>query len=114
MPDKAFSLRLNTEMIAQIKERFPGFASETEKKKGHNSDVIRRLIEAGLNSDPKQMLSSELAEVKEAIRDNNAEIAEVKRNFSTILQVLLRNAADFSSKEVEEALAGLKEEGLIV
>ena len=114
MPDKAFSLRLNTEMIAQIRERFPEFASETEKKKGHNSDVIRKLIEAGLNSDPKQMLSSELVEVKEAIRDNNAEISEVKRNFSTILHVLLRNAAGFSEKEVEKALSELKEEGLIV
>ena len=114
MPDKAFSLRLNTEMIAQIRERFPEFASDAEKKKGHNSEVFRKLIEAGLNSDPKQMLSSELAGVKEAIRDNNAEIAEVKRNFSTILQVLLRNAADFSAKEVESTIADLKEEGLIL
>lgn len=114
MADKSFSIRLNTETIQQIRDRFPEFASETEKKKGGNSDVLRKLIEAGLNADPKQMLSAELVDVKEAIRDNNLEIQAIKRNFSTILQVLLRNVGDFSSEAVEETLAKLKEEGWIV
>ena len=69
MADKSFSIRLNTETIQQIRDRFPEFASETEKKKGGNSDVLRKLIEAGLNADPKQMLSAELVDVKEAIED---------------------------------------------
>lgn len=114
MADKSFSIRLNTETIQQIRERFPDFASDTEKKKGGNSDILRTLIEAGLNADPRQMLSAELIEVKEAIRDNNSEIQAVKRNFSTILQVLLRNAGDFSTEAIEETLSKLKEEGWIV
>ena len=114
MADKSFSIRLNTETIAQIQERFPEFASESEKKKGVNSDILRALIEAGLNADPKQMLSSELVEVKESIRDNNSEIQAIRRNFSTVLQIILRNAGEFSSEGIAETLSKLKEEGWLV
>lgn len=114
MPQQGFSIRLNTAVIAQIQEQYPDFGKDTEKKRGANSEVLRKLIEAGLNSDPKQMFSEELASVKEALRDNNAELQSIRRNFSTLLQLVLRNAGEFPSDLIEETIAELKEKGMLV
>ena len=113
MADKPYSIRLPEDLVNRICERYPDFLDK-EKKGAKKTDILKELIELGLGSDPSQVLAHEIAGLKEKFRDQQSELEDVKRNLSTVLQLLLRNATSFSPDKVEETLAELKLSGKLV
>jgi hypothetical protein len=112
MASKTFAIRLSEEVIAGIRKRYPGF--DTSSAKQSCSDSLRELIELGLGHDPHQATSHELTELKQQVRDLHRELSAIRRNFSTILQIILRNASNFPREQVEATIERLKERGKIV
>lgn len=113
MPNPSFSCRLGDDIVDEIRKRFPEFGTAENGKAG-TSNVLRQLIEQGLKDDPEQARQSELANVKEQLRDLKEDLKSIRRNFSTVLQVVLRNAGKFDPAEVEATIQKLKEGGKIV
>lgn len=112
MASKTFAIRLSEEVIAGIRKRYPGF--DTSSSKQSSSDILRELIEKGLCHDPQQATSHELTELNQQVRDLHRELSGVRRNFSTVLQIILRNAGNFPREQVEATIGKLKERGKIV
>jgi hypothetical protein len=115
VPERPFSIRISDELLTQIKERYPEFGSSSPTSKGNsNSDTLRELIIQGLGIDSEQAMNHQLAEVRQELRDLKSELQSVRRNFSTTLQIILRNAAKFSPQDVEATIEQLKQKGKIV
>lgn len=112
MASETYSIRLHDEIVARIREKYQSFGNPNSKQ--NNSDILRELIEQGLGQDPQQATSHELAELNQQVRDLHRELSGIRRNFSTVLQLILRNAGNFPREQVEATIGKLKERGKIV
>ncbi len=114
MANRPFSLRLSDELVSEIQKQYPDFGGAEQGGEGINSKALRKVIERGLENDPQQALGHELAEIREQLRDIQREMESINRSFSTVLQVVLRNAGKFAPTDVEATIRKLKEGGKLV
>lgn len=113
MASRLFSTRLNDGLINKIQNQFPEFGTAQRGGDG-NSKELRKLIEQGLETDPEQARQHELAEMGQQLRDVQNELKSIRQNFSTVLQIILRNAGKFDPADVEATIEKLKKGGKIV
>ena len=112
MPDKSFAIRLQDELIAEIRQRFPNFDRPDQRKKGENSEILRELIRTGLGNDPNQETRQELAETRQGLRDLNDSLNEHRKNLSVVLELVLRNSGA-PREQSERIIEALQEKGLL-
>jgi len=112
MPTQTFSIRLQDEVVVEIRQRYPEFANTGTKNKGANSDVLRELIGEGLGKDSNQEIVQGLAETKQLLRDLASDVNNQRRNLSVVLELVLRNSGGPKDR-VERIIEALQQKGLL-
>ena len=112
MSGKTFSVRLQDDLIAQIRERNPKFDRSNNKTKGGNSDILRELIREGLGNDSQQEILQELAEARQGLRDIQNSVTAHRRNLTVVLELVLRNSGG-PPEQVKRIIEVLQQKGLL-